>query len=143
MDERTAMNSLIFRVISSHLFYVLHFVALWLLIRGHNSPGGGFVAGLISGSAFCILAMANRYDTVAVNLRKNVMPLVGVGLLISFLSAAYPLLDGKAFFTGIWGHPFGIHIGTPVFFDIGVYLVVLGVVVGIVFNLLEVNQEKK
>jgi multicomponent Na+:H+ antiporter subunit B len=123
--------------------YILPVVLLlsaFLLIRGHNEPGGGFVGGLAASAAFVLFALSfgvrRTRDVLSVDPRL----LIGIGLLVATLSGLLPLLLGMPFLTGLWypGEVPAIHkIGTPLLFDVGVYLVVIGVVLTIVFTLAE------
>jgi multicomponent Na+:H+ antiporter subunit B len=104
--------------------------SIFLLFRGHHLPGGGFIGGLVAASAFILLAMSFPMDKTRDILRVNPLLLVGTGLLVSMLSGLPAVLHGKPFLTGVWYHPklFGtsIPIGTPLIFDLGVYLLVIG-----------------
>jgi len=123
--------------------YILPVVLLlsaFLLIRGHNEPGGGFVGGLAAAAAFVLFAMAFGVRRTRDVLQTDPRFLIGVGLLVATLSGLLPLLLGMPFLTGMWypGEIPAIHkIGTPLLFDVGVYLVVIGVVLTIVFTLAE------
>jgi multicomponent Na+:H+ antiporter subunit B len=136
------MNSIILQTATRLLFTVLLLFSIFILLRGHNEPGGGFIAGLVTGGAFALYGMA--YDVAAARRTLRIDPLVltGVGLLVAAGSGALGLFAGEPFFTGKWvsidwfdGEP--IKIGTPVIFDIGVYLVVIGVTLTIIFSLAE------
>jgi multicomponent Na+:H+ antiporter subunit B len=103
--------------------------SIYLLLRGHNLPGGGFIGGLVLASALVLRAMvdpkrAPKFDLIALS---------GIGLLVALGSAVLPWLFGRSFFTGIWGGEIWLPVlgklklGTPLTFDIGVFLVVTGV----------------
>jgi len=103
--------------------------SIYLLLRGHNLPGGGFIGGLVLASALVLRAMvdparAPKFDLIILS---------GIGLLIALLSATMPWLGGGTFFTGLWGGEIWlptlgkVKLGTPLLFDIGVFLVVTGV----------------
>jgi multicomponent Na+:H+ antiporter subunit B len=123
--------------------YILPVVLLlsaFLLIRGHNEPGGGFVGGLAASAAFVLFALAFGVRRARDVLSTDPRLLIGGGLLVAILSGLVPLLLGLPFLTGLW-YPHEVpvihKIGTPLLFDIGVYLVVIGVVLTIVFTLAE------
>jgi multicomponent Na+:H+ antiporter subunit B len=107
---------------------------LFLLLRGHNAPGGGFAGGLVVAAAYSLNAFA--FGTTAARRALLVDParLIGVGLLLALGSGAAPLLFGKHFLTALWPAP-QLGIGTPLFFDIGVFCVVIGVVLTMTFML--------
>lgn len=136
------MNSLILRTASRFLMTLLLVFSLFLLMRGHNEPGGGFVGGLVAASAFSLYTLAYGADMARRLLRIEPRQLIGVGLFTAALSGVPALLLGQPFLTGQWGeiHVPGFHtlpIGTPLLFDVGVYLVVLGVTLMIILSLAE------
>jgi multicomponent Na+:H+ antiporter subunit B len=135
------MPSLILRTSTRFLLTLLLLYSVFLLLRGHNEPGGGFVGGLFGAIAFVLYALAYSPAEARTALMVDPRSLVGTGLLISAASGALPLLMGQPFMTGLWHDlhtPLGdLHLGTPVFFDIGVFLVVLGVTLTIILALIE------
>ncbi len=136
------MHSIILRTATVFLKYLLLVFSVYLLLGGHNEPGGGFVGGLVAASAFILFAIAYNVEEARKRLRIEPAVLIGIGLLTALFSGLIPVILNKSFLTGVWFHGhseiFGdIHIGSPLFFDVGVYLVVLGVTVKIIFSLLE------
>jgi multicomponent Na+:H+ antiporter subunit B len=136
------MISLILRTATKYLMPLLLMFSLFLLFRGHNEPGGGFVAGLVAAAAFSLYALASGVPAAKRALQLNPHTLIGSGLLLSLGAGVYPMLNGMQFLTGIWSefHLLGfgeVELGTPFIFDIGVYLVVLGVTLLIIFSLAE------
>ena len=133
-------DSLILRATTRLLFPLTLVFSVFLLLRGHNEPGGGFVGGLTAASAFALVLASDGLEMARRILRVDPLALVGAGLGVALLSGVPPLLDGGAFLTGHWlegKFPVIGHLGTPLVFDVGVYLAVLGVVVAIVFELAE------
>jgi multicomponent Na+:H+ antiporter subunit B len=133
-------DSLILRVTTRILFPLTLVFSVFLLFRGHNEPGGGFVGGLAAAAAFALVLASDGLDTARRLLRANPLVLIGTGLAVALLSGVPPLFDGGAFLTGHWLKakvPVIEHLGTPFVFDVGVYLAVLGVVVTIIFELAE------
>mgnify|MGYP000940994902 CR=1 FL=1 len=140
LDNRPKGASLILLTATRYLVPVLFLFAFFVLIRGHNEPGGGFVGGLIAASAFALYAIARSLDEARRLLRVSTETLIGVGLLIAFGSGLVGVLYGRPFLTGIWNQiplPVVGKIGTPGIFDVGVFLTVLGVALQIVFGLME------
>lgn len=134
------MSSLILRTAARYTFPLLLVVSIYLLLRGHNEPGGGFVGGLAAASGYILYALA--YDAAAARrlLRVDGRLLVSAGLLLAASSTLPALFVGKPWMTSLWGTlrlpampP--IKLGTPLLFDLGVYLVVLGVTVTFIFSL--------
>ena len=140
LDNRPKGASLILLTATRYLVPVLFLFSFFVLIRGHNEPGGGFVGGLIAASAFALYAIARGLEGARQLLRVPTQTLIGVGLLIAFGSGLVGVLYGRPFLTGIWNAvplPVVGKIGTPGIFDIGVFLTVLGVALQIVFGLME------
>lgn len=133
------MTSLILRTATRYMFPSLLVFSVYLLLRGHHYPGGGFVGGLMAGSAFTIYSLAFNVAEARQRLRVDPGSITAVGLAIALCSGLPALLYGKAFLTGIWWDlhigTLSIHLGTPVIFDLGVYLVVMGVLLTLVFSL--------
>lgn len=112
--------------------------SVFLLFRGHNLPGGGFVGGLLASIGFFLHSMIFGPNETIKQYRLNPIRIMAIGLLIALLSVVFSLFFGLPLFTGMWGSfslPLIGKLGTPLFFDIGVYFVVIGVVLNITFNL--------
>ena len=105
---------------------------MFLLLRGHDAPGGGFTGGLVASAGFVLYGLAHGPRAVRRALRINLKSLIGVGLSIGLVSALVGPLFGRAFFSATWWQiPRGPKIGTPTLFDVGVFIVVIGVVLTI------------
>ncbi len=129
---------------ASRLVVPIQYVfAIYLLLRGHNLPGGGFIGGLVMASALVLRAMVDASRTP----KWDPIVLAGAGLLVSLGSAVLPMVFGKAFFTGLWAGDIWlpavgkVKLGTPLTFDIGVFLVVTGVGAKILLVLLAQRRE--
>ena len=134
------MSTLILRTASNYLLPVLLVFSIFILLRGHYLPGGGFVGGLIAAIAFVLHAFANGLDNTKGLLRFHPGFLMPVGLALAFFSGMAPVIVDQAFMTGLWFHePFPVigNVGSALFFDIGVYLVVIGVTLTIIFTISE------
>ena len=136
------MASLILHMATRLLMPLLLMFSLFLLARGHNQPGGGFTAGLVAAAAWGLYALA--YDGRAARKALHVKPraLIGLGLISILISGFAGMLSGDPFLTGKWvklqlGGFGSLDVGTPLLFDIGVYLTVIGVVLTIIFALEE------
>jgi len=131
------MNSLIFAAFSRILFSVMLVVSVYVLYRGHNEPGGGFVGGLIAAAGFATLALARGVEVARATLRFEPMTVIGFGILAALLSGLPGLwLDGS-FLTHQWLVLGNFHLGTTLLFDIGVYLVVLGGIPSLILRFYE------
>lgn len=133
-------QSLILSTATRYLLPLLLLFSFFLLLRGHNEPGGGFVGGLVAAAAFALYAIALDVEAARGVLKVDPRILIGVGVLTAASSGILSLLAGKPFLTALWfKQPLPVlgKVGTPLFFDIGVYLLVLGVTLMIIFSLVE------
>jgi len=134
------VTSLILHVGTRVLFPLMLVFSVFLLVRGHNEPGGGFVGGLVAAIAFALVLLTDGEATARRALRVSPVRLIGVGLALAVLAGVPPLLRGEPYLRGLWlKTPLPVigKLGTPLLFDAGVYLVVLGITVAIVFALAE------
>jgi multicomponent Na+:H+ antiporter subunit B len=136
------MSSLILRTATRLLMPLLLLFALFLLLRGHNEPGGGFVGGLVVAAAFVLYTIAYGVGAGRRALLVDPATLLGTGLLVALISGIPAVLIGRPFLTAMWTkvgiEPAVYDVGTPLVFDVGVFLAVIGVVLTIVFTLTEV-----
>jgi multicomponent Na+:H+ antiporter subunit B len=136
------MRGLILPTATTYLMPVLLLFSLFLLLRGHNEPGGGFAGGLVAAAGFVLLSISSGVGVARRALRVDPRSLVGIGLVIMLASGLIaPLLYGEPYLTSHWWTfdigDYGIAVGTPLLFDIGVYLGVAGTILLIVFALEE------
>jgi len=136
------VTSIILQSATRLIFTLLLLFAIFLLLRGHHEPGGGFIAGLVASGAFVLYAIAYDVGRARRALRVEPRALIGAGLAIAGLSGVMSMLLQKPFLTGLWGSwPwFGgetIKAGTPLLFDFGVCLTVIGVTLTIILALAE------
>jgi multicomponent Na+:H+ antiporter subunit B len=134
------MRSLILATATRYLLPLMLMLSIFILFRGHNEPGGGFEGGLIAAAALILYAFAYSVEQVLKIMPIHPRTLIPVGLLIAVSSALVSLFLGQPFMTSQWGHTYLPIIGkpsTPLLFDIGVYLVVIGVTLTIILTLAE------
>ena len=134
------MGSIILSTAVRYLMPLLLIFSVFLLIRGHNEIGGGFVGGLVAAAAIILYAIAHNVAAARRILRLNPRTVIALGLLIALLSGLFGWLARQPFMTGLWlQQPVAVigKVGTPLLFDLGVYLVVIGVVLMIMFTLAE------
>jgi multicomponent Na+:H+ antiporter subunit A len=130
------VTSPIFRTAARLLMPLLLLFSVFLLLRGHNQPGGGFVGGLVAAAAFALYAIAFGVQHARQALLVRPLTLLGTGLLIALASGLPAVLRGQPFLTASWmSGP--VVLGTPALFDVGVFLVVGGVVLMMLFTLAE------
>ena len=132
------MNTLILRETTRRLVALILVFSVFLLLRGHEHPGGGFVGGLVASVAFSLYAFVFGPQAARGILRADPRTVGAIGLALAIASGFVgPIRDGVPFLTGQWGTVAGLKIGTPVIFDVGVYLVVIGVVLTFVLGIKE------
>ncbi|WEX07755.1 Na+/H+ antiporter subunit B [Chelativorans sp. AA-79] len=135
------MRTLIFRTTAPYLASLMVLFSIFVLLRGHNEPGGGFIGGLIAASAFAIYGIACGVSPVRRALYFHPMSISAFGLLVSACSGIVSLFAGVPFLTGVWTEIYllgqAVDISTVLFFDIGVYLVVVGSITSIALALEE------
>ncbi len=136
-------ESLILSTATRYLLPLLLLFSIFLLFRGHYEPGGGFVGGLVAAAAFALYAIAFGVTRTREVLRLDPRGLIGFGVLIAAFSGMLAWFVGNPYLTAVWGQriwPVIGKLGTPLLFDIGVYLAVLGVVLKIIFVLAEESE---
>ncbi|MCG5530562.1 Na+/H+ antiporter subunit B [Halorhodospira halochloris] len=140
-------GSLILSTMARVLLPLQLIFSIFMLLRGHDLPGGGFIAGLIGSAAFILYLFAFGGAATQSLLRVDPRTIAGVGLVIGTLAAVPPIFIGEPFFTALWWYPYipligEVSINTPLIFDIGVYLTVIGSVLTIVIFLAEAEEEE-
>lgn len=140
------MTSLILRTATRGLMPLLLVFAVFVLLRGHNAPGGGFVGGLVVASGFVLYVISAGVSAARRALLVDPSWLLSGGLLIALGSGIPAAIGGKPFMTAIWRSvgvpPAALAVGTPLVFDVGVCLAVIGVVLTIVFTLTETAADE-
>jgi multicomponent K+:H+ antiporter subunit A len=126
-------HPLMFAMVSRPLLPLLLMVAVFLFLRGHNDPGGGFIAGLVTAIALILqfLASGVEWARARISLDFTTVAILGVGL--AFLTGFGSIILGKPFLTSATGHVqvpgFGeVELASAMAFDLGVYAAVVGAV---------------
>jgi multicomponent K+:H+ antiporter subunit A len=115
-------------------------VAAYIFLRGHNSPGGGFIAGLVASIALLLQYMASGYGWAAQRMRIDYHAMIGAGVLIAAATGIaamvldYPFLT-SAFTYLHWPIVGKFEIASAIAFDVGVFLTVVGAVMLALANL--------
>ena len=128
-ERRLVMIEVITRVV----FPLLMVLSVYLLMAGHNHPGGGFAGGLVAGLAVTLRYLAGGRFELAEAMPVQAGHVLGAGMAIAVLSGAAPLLWGGGIFDSVVLHPVvpvigEVELASALVFDIGVYLVVFGMV---------------
>jgi len=134
------MTSIILSTAIRYLLPLLLLFSVFTTLRGHNEPGGGFVGGLVAAAAFALYTLAFGIGRARRLLGIDPRTLIGIGLLIAVASGFVGLFTGQPFMTAWWGNnpvPLLGKPGTPLFFDLGVYVTVIGVTLTMIFALAE------
>ena len=139
-------RSWIFRAVVRFAFFIINVFAFYLFLRGHNLPGGGFIAGLAAATSLILLSLAIGVEELHRIMRVDPVRIAAAGLLTALLSGAAPLLVGHAYLAQYNWHLHHVpllgelHVGTPLIFDLGVYLVVIGIGSKIIFVLAQSTE---
>jgi len=135
------MQSYILRAATRLLVGLMLVYSVYLLFRGHNAPGGGFSGALVAATAFSLFAIAEGPGAVRKALRVDPRTLIAGGLLLAILSGLIAVMAGQPYLSGMWWTTEALAgtlaVGTPLFFDIGVFLTVLGTILTLVLKLEE------
>ncbi len=136
------MKTEILKIAAAHLKPFLLVLSLVVLYRGHNEPGGGFIAGLMAGMAYVIYAGAFGVNQAKQLLLAKPLFFMGLGITLAIFSGTIGLMNGADnFLTGVWTSiSFGnydLKLGTPLLFDLGVYFTVAGMLVKVIFSVME------
>ena len=133
------MNTLIFRTVAPFLTALMALFSIFVLLRGHNEPGGGFIGGLIAVSALAIFGIANGISAVRRALWFHPMAISAFGLFIACIAGLLSAIFAVPFMTGLWVTPALLGVEIPLssvmLFDTGVYLVVVGSITSIALAL--------
>ena len=135
------MSSILLRITAGYLKYILYVLAALFFLKGHNTPGGGFIAGLIVASAFILDLLSHSLNDFRKKIPVRPLTIAVIGVTTALVSSLIPVLLGKPYFTALWLPEFELpligvmHIGTPMLFDLGVFFCVLGFSVSIIYDL--------
>lgn len=133
--------TILLRSATTYLTPLLLLFSVFLLLRGHNDPGGGFVGGLVAASALALVLVVHGAERARRLLPVSPRALIGLGLGVALASAFVGPLLGLVPMEPLWTEgalPVLGKLGTPLLFDLGVYLLVIGVVSAMFLRLSEV-----
>jgi multicomponent Na+:H+ antiporter subunit B len=138
-------NTLILHTAALFIMPLQLMFSLFLLLRGHDEPGGGFIGGLVAAGAFVLYAFAFGATATRRILRVDPRDLLSAGLLFALASTLPAFLTGQPMLTAHWwelplpGDTY-LKLSTVLIFDIGVYTAVLGTIMTFVINLMEAEE---
>ncbi len=133
-------HPMILAVVSRPLLPLALVVSVYILLRGHNMPGGGFIAGLLTSVALILQYVASGVAWAQERLRIDEVKIIASGVLLATLTGLGSWVFGRPFLTSAFGHfdlPIvgDIELATAMIFDLGVYLTVVGATLLILANL--------
>lgn len=138
-------RSLMLEYVSRTAYWLMLLASVWILLRGHNAPGGGFIAGLVAVAATALLAIVYGIDCARRRLPLQPLQLAVTGVLLALISGIPGAWDDNPFLTHQW---WSIEVGNNVFklstvimFDIGVFAAVWGAFATYLFALLDDQGE--
>lgn len=134
-------NDLILRTTTSIIVFILLGFSIYLLLAGHNSPGGGFIGGLMTASAILLLYISYGSKAIEKILPINYRLLIPIGLLLALGTGIGSFFFNVPFLSQTYGYvdvPFfgELELATAMLFDMGVYITVLGVTLTIILSIL-------
>ena len=138
-------NTLILHTAALFIMPLQLMFSVFLLLRGHDEPGGGFIGGLVAASAFVIHAFAFGQDATRKIMRVWPGDFLAAGLLLALASTLPAVLAGQPILTAHWwpvplpGEGY-FKLSSVLIFDVGVYLAVLGTITIFVIGLMEAEQ---
>jgi multicomponent Na+:H+ antiporter subunit B len=140
------MESILLRAAARIVVPLQMLLSVFLMLRGHNEPGGGFIGGLVAASGILLVGIAWGFGEARRWMRVGPATCIGWGVLIATGAGLAGPAFGHPFLTGLWAGsipwvPFlgEVKLGTPLYFDLGVYLAVIGVVTRMAFALEEAD----
>lgn len=141
------MNTVIFRTVAPYLAALMVLFSVFVLLRGHNEPGGGFIGGLIAASAIAIYGIAAGVEEVRKALVFHPIAVAGLGVFLAAIAGFLSLFVEAPFLKGLWlflemSDGSELALSTPMLFDIGVYLVVVGAISSIALALEEDEETR-
>lgn len=143
MTRRAVLLEIVVRT----LYPAMLLLSVWVLFRGHNEPGGGFIGGMIAVAATAIRAIATGTAHAERSLPLGPLPLALTGVALALASGLPALLDGRPFLTHLWAEvPLVVttlDVSTVLVFDVGVYLSVWGALGGIATRMIALDEEPR
>jgi len=138
-------RSVLLSVFIRGLYPAILTASVWILLRGHNEPGGGFVGGMLAVAATAALAVASGADPAIARMPLSPTRLASAGVLLALSSGLLGTVTGRPYMTHLWTVlPLGVmtlDISTVLLFDVGVYLTVWGALGGLAAHAIGLDEE--
>jgi multicomponent Na+:H+ antiporter subunit A len=131
------VHSMIFSTTAHIVFTLMLLFSLYLLLRGHNEPGGGFIGALIAVIGFALMIYAESPKYVRDRLYYSPLSIAMFGISLSFMAGLLGVVLELPFLTGLWWKDI-LPLGTPLLFDVGIYFAIIGGVMGLLIHVNEV-----
>ena len=135
---------LILEVTTRLLYPAMLILAGWIVLRGHNHPGGGFIGGLVACSATSLLAVTRGAEVAVNRIPLRPMRLAALSLLVSLASGLVGMFKTGIYLDHVWVDlklgPIEYQLGTPLFFDLGVFGVVWASLGGIAATIISIDE---
>ncbi len=141
--ERVVARAVLLDVAVRWLYPAIMLASIWILLRGHNEPGGGFTGGMVAVAATAMLAVASGSERALGRLPMGAMGLAAAGVALSLASGLPALALGQPYLSHLWFTlPLaGTKVSTVLAFDLGVYLAVWGALGGIAARAIGIDEE--
>ncbi|MFS0751368.1 Na(+)/H(+) antiporter subunit B [Oceanobacillus sp. 1P07AA] len=135
-------NDIMLQTFARILIFIILAFSIYLLLAGHNSPGGGFIGGLMTASAILILYLAFDMKTIRKSIPIDFVKIIGIGLLFASITGVVSMLFGFPYLTQFFDYfhiPLlgEVELTTALPFDLGVYFVVVGSALTIILTIAE------
>jgi multicomponent Na+:H+ antiporter subunit B len=143
--KRLKSNNMMIQTITRIVTLIILAFSIYLFLAGHNNPGGGFIGGLMTASAILLLYLTFDMKKIMKEIPISFTSLIGIGLLTAVGTGIATMLFDYPFLTHFFGYfdvPIlgEIELTTAVAFDLGVYLVVVGIALTIILTIAEDDQ---
>lgn len=135
------LDDLILKNVTKIVSFIILSFSIYIFFAGHNTPGGGFVGGLLSSASLVLMSLAYDLETMKKVLPIDFKKVTASGLLLAVGYGAGGMLFGQPFLTHTFGYydlPFfgeNTELATATIFDLGVYLTVVGVTMTIILTI--------
>jgi multicomponent Na+:H+ antiporter subunit B len=134
-------RSLMLEYSARTVYWLMLLASIWILLRGHNAPGGGFIAGLVAVAATALMAIVYGVDSARRRLPLQPLQLTAAGILLALISGLPGAWNDSSFLTHQWWNlelgNNALKLSTVILFDAGVYAAVWGAFATYLFALLD------